>query len=86
MIFNACSWGIKPTLEAQSLPPREEQKRCRVAQAGIPRERATLKFRDECAGAVMAKALEGGSDSEKEEPLFPEGKGVPAPLETLLNQ
>ena len=28
-----------------------------------------VKFRDEDAGAVMAKALEGGSDSEKEEPL-----------------
>ena len=36
-----------------------------------------LKLKDEDAEAVMAKTLEGGSDSEKEETLFPE----PAPLE-----
>ena len=40
-----------------------------------------VKFRDENAEAVMAKALEGGSDSEKEEQLFPEPMEIPAPLE-----
>ena len=29
----------------------------------------------------MTKALEGGNDSEKEEPLFPEPIPFPAPLE-----
>ena len=29
----------------------------------------------------MAKALEGGSESEKVEPLFPEPMAIPAPLE-----
>ena len=54
-----------------------------AAQTDIPRERVTLKFRDEDP-AVMAKAIEGGSDSEKEEPLFPEAMEVPAPLEIPL--
>ena len=40
-----------------------------------------VKFRDEDAEAVMAKVLEGGSGSEKEEQLFPEPKEIPAPLE-----
>ena len=38
-----------------------------AAHIDIPREHVTVKFRDEVAEAVMAKALEGGSDSEKEE-------------------
>ena len=41
-----------------------------------------VKFRD--GEAVMAKALEGGSDSGKEEPLFPEPMEIPAPLETAV--
>ena len=40
-----------------------------------------LKFKDEDAEAVMAKALEGRSEPEKEEPLFPEPMAIPAPLE-----
>ena len=39
-----------------------------AAQTDILQEHVTVKFRDEDA-AVMAKALEGGSGSEKEEPL-----------------
>ena len=42
-----------------------------------------LKFRDEDAEAVMAKALEGGSNSEREQPLLPEPSSVPAPPVTL---
>ena len=38
-----------------------------AAQTDIPREHVMLKFKDEDAEAVMAKALEGESDSEKEE-------------------
>ena len=41
-----------------------------------------LKFKDEDAEAVMAKALEGGSGSEKEEALFPEPIPIPALVET----
>ena len=52
-----------------------------AAQTEIPRERATLKFKDEDAEAVTAKALEGRSDSGKEEALFPEPIPVPASLE-----
>ena len=52
-----------------------------VAQTDIPREHVMLKFKDEDAEAVMAKALEGGSDSEKGEALFPVPKPFPGPLE-----
>ena len=41
-----------------------------------------LKLKDEDAGEVMAKALEVGSDSEKEEALFPGPMPIPASLET----
>ena len=44
-----------------------------------------LKFKDEDAEAVLAKALEGGSDSEKEEPLFPQPMEAPAALETPID-
>ena len=46
----------------------------------------TLKFKDEDAEAVMAKALEGGSDSEKEGQgqAFPEPMEIPA-LEILVD-
>ena len=57
---------------AESLP---------AAQTDIPREHAMLKFKDEDAEAVMAKALQGRSDSEKEEPLFPEPIAIAAPQE-----
>ena len=40
-----------------------------------------MKFQREDAEAVMATALEGGSVSEKEEPLFLE-IAISAPLET----
>ena len=40
-----------------------------------------LKFRDEEAEAVLAKAMEGGGGSEKEELLFPGPFEIPAPLE-----
>ena len=33
----------------------------------------------------MTKALEGGSDSDKEEALFPEPKEIPAPLEITVD-
>ena len=56
---------------AEALPARRQ----------IFREHVMLKFRDEDAEAVLAKALEGGGDSEKEEPLFPEPFEIPAPLE-----
>ena len=36
---------------------------------------------EEDAEAVMAKALEGRSDSDKEEALSPEPKKIPAPRE-----
>ena len=46
-----------------------------AAQTNIPREHVMVKFRDEDAEAVMARALqEGGSVSEKVEQLFPEPK------------
>ena len=70
--------SAKPTLEAESLPLREEQKHY---QTDIPREHVMVKFRDEDAEVVMAKALEGGSDTEKEELQFPEPMEVPALLE-----
>ena len=54
-----------PPKRAEALP---------AAPTDIPREGVTLKFRDEGAEAVMAKALEGGSYSDKEEALFPEPK------------
>ena len=44
-----------------------------------------LKFKDGDAEAGMAKALEGGSDSDKEEALFPEPKDMPAPLEITVD-
>ena len=55
-----------------------------AAQTDIPRERVTVKFNNEDAEAVMAKALEGGSDSKKEEPLSPEPLEIPAPLEAAV--
>ena len=47
----------------------------------------TLKFKDEDAEAVMAKALEGGSDSEKagQGQAFPEPMEIPAALEILVD-
>ena len=50
-----------------------------AAQTDIPRERVMLKFKDEDAEAVMAKAPEGGRDSEKEEPM-----PIPALLESTV--
>ena len=49
-----------------------------VGQADIPREHVML-IRDEDAEAVMTKALEGGRDSEGEQPLLPEPTPVPVP-------
>ena len=54
----------KQTLEAESLPQRRAET-LPAAQADIPREHVMLKLKDEDAEAVMAKALEGGSDSQK---------------------
>ena len=47
-----------------------------------------MKFKDEDAEAVTAKAFGGGSVSEKEESPFPEQMVIPAPLEieSLLKQ
>ena len=40
-----------------------------------------LEFRDEGTEVVIAKALEGGSDSERQQPLLPEPTPVLAPPE-----
>ena len=56
--------NISPTLEAESFTKRRADV-LPVAQADIPREHVMLKFKGEDAEAVMAKALEGGSDSER---------------------
>ena len=57
--------STRRTLEAESLPPRAVQTDI------LLRGRVMLKFDDEDAEAVTAKALEGGRDSEKEQALRP---------------
>ena len=57
-----------------------------AAQTDIPREHVMLKFKGEDAEAVMAKALEGRSESGKEEALSPEPMPIPAleiPVEAM---
>ena len=69
--FNAYSWKYQTNFGGRIIAAKRRAEALPVAQADIPRERVTLKFEDEDAEAVMAKALEGGSDSEKEKPRFP---------------
>ena len=56
--------NIRQTPGAAPLPPKGEQKHCQQHRQ-TPREHVMVKFKDEDAEAVKAKALEGGSDSEK---------------------
>ena len=72
--------NIRPTLEAEYC--RREESRGITSSANRHSLRAVmLKFEDEDAEVVMAKALEGGRDSEKEETLIPEPMQIPAPRE-----
>ena len=70
--------NTRQTLEVSIIATKRRAEALPAAQTDIPREHVMLKFKDEDAEAVMAKAFEGGSDSE--EALFPEPIPIPAPL------
>ena len=74
--FNAFSWEHQANFGGRIVAAK--RRALPAAQTDIPREHVVVKLRDEDAEAVMAK----GSDSEKEEQLFPEPKEIPALLET----
>ena len=76
--FNVFSCEYQTNFVSRIIATKRRAEALPAAQTEFPRERVTVKFRDEDAEAVMAKALEGGSDSEKEEQLFPEPKEIPA--------
>ena len=76
--FNAFSWERRTNFGGRIIATKRRASRSIAISADIPQERVMLKFRDEDAEAVMAKALEGGSDSEKEQPLFLGPIPVPA--------
>ena len=78
--FRAFSWEYQTNFGGKIIATKGRAGGLPAAPT-VNRERVTLKFRDEDAEAVIAKALEGGSDSEKEEPLIPEAMEIPAPLE-----
>ena len=80
--FNAFSRGYQTNFGGRIIAAKRRSEALPATQTEIPREHVTVKFRDEDAEAVIAKALEGGSGSEKEEPLFPEATEIPALLET----
>ena len=75
--FNAYSWEYQTNFGGVIIATRRRAEALPAAQTNIPREHVVLKFKDEDAEAVFAKALEGGSDSEKEEALFPEPVPIP---------
>ena len=70
--FNALSREYQTNFGGSVVAAERKAGALPAAQTDISRERVLVKFKDEDAGAVMAKPLEGGSGSEKEEPLFPE--------------
>ena len=84
--FDAFSWKYQANFGGSIIAAKRRGDGFPAAQTDLPRGRVTLKFKDEDAEAVMAKALEGGSDSEKEAPLFPEAMEISAPLETSLKE
>ena len=79
--FNAFSWEYQTKFGGRIVATKRRAEAFPAAQTDISRERVRVKFRDEDAEAVMAKALEGGSDPEKEEQPLPEPKEIPALLE-----
>ena len=79
--FNAYSWEYQTNFGGRIIATKRGAEALAAVQTNISREHVTLKFKNKDAEAVMAKALEGGSDSKKEEPLFPEPMAIPAPLE-----
>ena len=79
--FNAYSWEYQTNFGGRIVATKRRAEALPAAQTDIPRAHLMLKFKDADAEAVMAKALEGGSDSEKEGALFPKPIPVPAPLE-----
>ena len=76
--LNAFSWEYQTNFGGRIIATKRRAEAFPAAQTDNPREHVTLKFRDEDAEAVMANALKGGSDPEKEEPSFPEAIEIPA--------
>ena len=64
--FNAFSCGYQTNFGGGIIVAKRRAEALLAARTDILRERVTLKFKDE----VMAKALEGGSDSEKRRQLL----------------
>ena len=56
--FNAYSWEYQTNFGGSIVATRRRAE----AQTDIPRERVMMKFKDEDAEAMMAKALEGEGD------------------------
>ena len=79
--FNAYSWEYQTNFGGRTIATKRRAEALPVGRTNIPRNHVMLKFRDEDAEVVMAKPLEGGSDSEREQPLLPEPTPVPAPPE-----
>ena len=63
--FNAYSWEHQTNFAGRIIAAKRRAEAFSSAQTDIARERVVLKFKDEDAEARIAKALEGGSDSEK---------------------
>ena len=79
--FNAFSREYQTNFGGRIIAGKRRAEALPAGQTDIPREHVMVKFRDEDAEAFIAKALEGGSDSVKEEPRFPLPMKIPAPLE-----
>ena len=60
--FNAFSRGYQTIFGGRIVAAKRRAEALPAAQADMPREHVMVKFRDEDADAVMAKALEGGFD------------------------
>ena len=67
--FNVYSWEYQTNCRGRIIATKRRAEALPAAQTDIPREHVMLKFKDEDAEAVIAKALE--------EPI-----PIPAPLET----
>ena len=57
-------WSYQTNFGGRIIARKRRAEALPAAPTDIPRESVMLKFRDDYAEAVMAKALEGGSDSE----------------------